>query len=121
MITSLPLYLFVVTSAINLLMIHYNLPVWVYENIFFQVNEWIGNSILFNVYMAFHLRKIDFVNRVCLLGLFAFNIVNLLYMNVKMDFEIFKTFTIQAIILTVVCLLIVRPLINKLWLKKLRN
>lgn len=121
MIRNLPFYLFMATAFLNVLLINFDLPVWVYEKVFVFVNEWIGNSVLFNIYMAFHLKKIDSVNRISLLGLFAFNAVNIIFMSVPMGFDLFKMLTIYAIILTVAGLVVIWPLIKKLWLIVLKK
>ena len=111
---NLPTYLFALTATINLMLIYFTVPVCFHENVFMIVNEWIGNSILFNIYMASQLRKVDPINRVAILGLLMFNAINLIFMGIdNMDYEVIKGMVVQAIILTVGGYIFVQPLINR--------
>jgi hypothetical protein len=112
-VKNLPTYLFAVTSVINLMLIYFTVPIWMHENVFIFVNEWIGNSVLFNIYMAAQLRKVDPVNRVAILGLLMFNAINILFMSVEsMDYDFVKGLVVQAIVLTVGGYILIQPLIK---------
>lgn len=111
---NLPSFLFAVTATLNLVLMYLDLPVWVYEKLFTFINEWIGTSVIFNISMAYNLKRIDPNNRIALIGLFGFNAINIFFMSVEgVDYEFAKMLVIHAIILIVGGYLVVRPLLKK--------
>lgn len=95
-----PIGIFFFISLLYLLSIYVGeFGVFLSEN-FYSVNETFGNSVLFNVFMLVVCVKLRlcFYNYVSCIGLIALNLVNLLFIHLPIDYQVYQALSIQTII-----------------------
>lgn len=108
-IKRVPIFLFLTIVVFDLIFTYINVEQGTYKRIFYWMNEIIGNSVVFNLFiLVICIRyKLCLYNKVATIGLLALNVVNMIFMTIPMEYAIYYSIVTHTIMIPVTILSII--------------